>query len=60
MLLDASFLMGGYFLGGTVGVGTVIAMLTTGPFIQMCLPYGKNFVNFLVKGKVELNTSIVR
>lgn len=60
VFLDASFLIGGYFLGGTVGVGTVIAMLTTGPFIQMCLPYGKNFVNFLVKGKVELNTSIVR
>lgn len=55
IFLDGSFLIGGYFLGGTVGVGTVIAMLTTGPFIQMCLPYGKKFVDFLVEGKNELN-----
>lgn len=55
IFLDASFLIGGYFLGGTIGVGTVIAMLTTGPFIQMCLPYGKKFVDFLIEEKIELD-----
>lgn len=48
MALDATFLIVGYFLGGTVGLGTVIAMLITGPFIQMCLPYGEKFVNFIL------------
>ena len=56
IFLDGSFLIGGYLLGGTVGVGTVIAMLTTGPFIQMCLPYGKKFVDFLIKEKEESNS----
>lgn len=40
--MDAFLLIGGFMLGGTVGVGTIIAMATTGPFIQLCLPYGQN------------------
>lgn len=48
---DAFFLILGAVLGGKVGLGTVIAMLTTGPFIQFCLPYGNKIVNFLVKDK---------
>lgn len=44
--LDASFLVLGFILGGKVGVGTVIAMLAIGPLIQLCLPYGKKFVEF--------------
>lgn len=55
IVLDAIFLVGGYFLGGTVGVGTIIAMLTTGPFIQMCLPYGKRFVDFIVMENLDLS-----
>lgn len=50
--LDAGFLIAGFFLGGTVGVGTVIAMLTTGPFIQFCLPYGEKFIGFMIKEEV--------
>ena len=41
--MDAFLLIGGFMLGGTVGVGTIIAMATTGPFIQLCLPYGQKF-----------------
>lgn len=51
--LDGGFLIIGFILGGTVGIGTVIAMLTTGPFIQFCLPYGEKFVNLLVKEMEE-------
>lgn len=51
--LDCGFLIIGFILGGTVGIGTVIAMLSTGPFIQLCLPYGEKFVNLIVSEKVE-------
>ena len=49
--IDATFLVVGFILGGVVGLGTVIAMLTTGPFIQVCLPYGEKFVNFILNEK---------
>lgn len=51
--LDAAFLVGGYFLGGKVGIGTVLSMLATGTFIQMCLPTGEKFVDLIVNGKHE-------
>lgn len=51
--IDASFLIIGFILGGTVGLGTVISMAATGPFIQVCLPYGEKFVNLIVNKKDE-------
>lgn len=51
--MDAVFLIGGFFLGGTVGIGTVISMLAIGPFIQFCLPYGEKFVNLILNEKNE-------
>lgn len=53
MTLDISFLIMGFVLGGVFGIGTVIAALLTGPFIQFCLPYGEKFVNAIVKDQVE-------
>ncbi|MCR6513833.1 MAG: YczE/YyaS/YitT family protein [Clostridium sp.] len=38
MCIDATFLILGFFLGGVVGVGTVIAALLTGPLIQFFMP----------------------
>ena len=55
ILMDAVLLISGFILGGTVGVGTIIAMATTGPFIQLCLPYGEKFTNFILMGKLDLN-----
>ena len=49
--MDAVLLIGGYMLGGVVGIGTIISMIATGPFIQMFLPYGQKFVDFLLQGK---------
>ncbi|MGL5378491.1 YczE/YyaS/YitT family protein [Clostridium sp.] len=46
--IDATFLVVGFVLGGVVGIGTVISMLTTGPFIQVCLPYGEKIINFIL------------
>lgn len=55
ILMDAVLLISGFMLGGTVGVGTIIAMATTGPFIQLCLPYGEKLTNFILMGKLDLN-----
>ena len=46
--LDAIFLIGGFILGGKIGVGTIISMLCIGPFIQFCLPHGSKLVNKIV------------
>ncbi|AOR22836.1 YczE/YyaS/YitT family protein [Clostridium taeniosporum] len=54
MSLDATYLIGGYLLGGIVGLGTVISMLTLGPFIQVCLPYGEKIVGFLLSGQNDI------
>ena len=51
--MDAFLLIGGFMLGGTVGVGTIIAMATTGPFIQLCFPYGQKFTDFILINKDE-------
>ena len=48
---DATFLIVGFILGGKVGIGTIISMLAIGPFIQLCLPYGKNVVEFIINEK---------
>ena len=55
ILMDAVLLISGSILGGTVGVGTIIAMATTDPFIQLCLPYGEKFTNFILMGNLDLN-----
>lgn len=47
--MDAVILIGGFFLGGKVGIGTVISMLAIGPFIQLMLPYGEKLVGTIVK-----------
>ncbi|GAA0077486.1 membrane protein [Clostridium sp. CTA-5] len=49
MSLDATYLIVGFLLGGKVWIGTIISMLTIGPFIQLCLPYGTRLVEFIVK-----------
>ena len=55
IVMDAVLLISGFMLGGTVGVGTIIAMATTGPFIQLCLPYGEKLTDFILMGKLDLN-----
>lgn len=54
MTTDICYLIAGYFLGGVVGVGTIIAAFLPGPVIQFCLPYGEKFVNLLL-GNEEQN-----
>ena len=58
--LDAFFLSFGFILGGTIGIGTVIAMLLIGPFIQFCLPYGEKYVNFILNREHDELPEIVQ
>lgn len=55
---DATFLIIGFIFGGTIGVGTIISMLTIGPFIQLLLPYGKKVVDFIVNSKEDSDSAI--
>lgn len=41
VICDVVFVLLGYLLGGTVGVGTVVSMLLTGPLVQFWLPITK-------------------
>lgn len=54
MSLDALYLIVGYFLGGKVWIGTIISMLTIGPFIQLCLPYGKKIIESIIYSKNDI------
>lgn len=56
--LDATFLVVGFVLGGKVGIGTIISMLAIGPFIQLCLPYGKKFVSFIVDARENKSNAV--
>ncbi|SFC27849.1 YczE/YyaS/YitT family protein [Clostridium uliginosum] len=56
MALDATYLVVGYLLGGKVWIGTIICMLTIGPFIQLLLPYGEKFVDIILEKKELINT----
>ena len=49
--MDAVLLIGGFLLGGVVGLGTVISMIAIGTFIQILLPFGQKVANLLIKEK---------
>lgn len=53
IMLDGGFLIIGFILGGKIGIGTVISMLSTGPFIQFCLPFGEKFVNLIANEEIK-------
>ncbi|MEG1994644.1 MAG: DUF6198 family protein [Oscillospiraceae bacterium] len=46
--VDIMFFVSGYFLGGVIGIGTVIAAVCTGPLIQLFKPYANRFTIFFV------------
>lgn len=46
--IDICYLVIGYLCGGVFGIGTIISALLTGPFIQICLPYGKKLVDLVI------------
>ena len=43
---DVFFVAVGFFLGGTVGIGTVVAALLTGPVVQFFLPLSEKTVSY--------------
>lgn len=44
---DVFFIIAGFFLGGTVGAGTVVAAFLTGPLVQFWLPKTKALIRKL-------------
>lgn len=46
---DLFFVALGFFLGGTVGVGTIVAVCLTGPLVQFWLPRSKKPVRAFLK-----------
>ena len=50
---DTAFVVIGYILGGTVGVGTVVAAFLTGPTVQLVRPSIERILDIFLKGKEE-------
>lgn len=48
---DVAFVVIGFLLGGTVGVGTVVAAFLTGPTVQLVRPGVEKVLNAFFKGK---------
>ena len=48
MACDVSFVVLGFILGGTVGVGTVVAVFLTGPLVQFWLPKTKKVIRAIL------------
>ena len=41
MTIDAALMLSGFLMGGVVGIGSVVAVLGTGPLIQFFVQFGK-------------------
>lgn len=51
---DICYLLIGYLCGGVVGIGTIISALLTGPFVQICLPYGEKLVDIVISKNFKI------
>lgn len=51
--MDAFFVIVGYLLGGVFGIGTIIAVVLTGPIVQVTRPYINNLINYILGGSNE-------
>lgn len=43
--VDLLFILLGFFLGGTLGVGTIAAAVLIGPIVQLCLPVSQKLIH---------------
>lgn len=48
IMFDGCCLLLGVLFGGVIGIGTIVCMLFTGPFIQMMLPFGKKVLEKVI------------
>ena len=48
ILTDLTFVAGGFFLGGSLGVGTIICAFLVGPVAGYFLPYSEKYINKIV------------
>lgn len=45
---DLTLVIVGYFLGGTAGVGTIVAVVMTGPIVQFLRPHTNKMVDRII------------
>lgn len=53
MACDAAFMIAGFALGGTVGLGTVFAVFLVGPAAQVAMPFWQKAVDRCAGAKAE-------
>ena len=51
--VDLIFALTGYFMGGTVGLGTVICAFVVGPAAQLFMPLSQHLVELCLKKGVR-------
>ena len=51
ILVDAGFALAGFFLGGTLGIGTIVCACLVGPTAQIFLPISEKFCAGVLKQK---------
>lgn len=49
IIVDVSFVVVGFLLGGSVGIGTIVCACLVGPVAGFFLPYNENMVAFVLK-----------
>ena len=53
ILVDVCFVAAGFFMGGTVGIGTVICAFLVGPVAGLFLPVNERMVNRIITKTVK-------
>ena len=48
ILVDVCFVVAGYLLGGTIGLGTVICAFLVGPVAGLFLPVNERIINRII------------
>ena len=49
IIVDVCFALGGFLLGGTVGLGTIVCACLVGPTAQIFMPHSERLCNFFLK-----------
>ena len=51
IIVDGSFALAGFLLGGTLGIGTIVCACLVGPTAQIFLPWSEKLCGFFLKEK---------
>jgi len=57
IIVDVLFVIAGFLLGGSIGIGTVICAFLVGPVANFCLPVNEKWINHLLKAVTKKTTA---